>query len=100
MTRSSGGGMGSEAQQRVVDRAVRDPDFRTRLLENPQEAIQEELGIPISSATTIRVVEEQPGELVLVLPPRPMEAGAMISDEELEQVAGGITEVKDTCFVF
>jgi Nitrile hydratase, alpha chain len=91
MTTSSESGTADDAQQRIVDRAMRDPDFRARLLENPQQAIQEELGTSLTTATTIRVVEEQPGEVVLVLPARPMESGMTLSDEELEGAAGGST---------
>jgi hypothetical protein len=76
---------------------MRDPDFRARLLENPQEAIGEELGTAISSSATFRVIEEQPGEVVLVLPARPMESGGALSDEELEQVAGGSTVATVEC---
>jgi hypothetical protein len=83
--------MRSEAQQRIVARALSDSDFRARLLENPREAILEALGIAISPATSIRVVEERPGELVLVLPARPVEPGRELTDIDLEQVSGGMS---------
>jgi Nitrile hydratase, alpha chain len=89
MTTSDDSGRWSDPEQQVIDRAMRDPDFRSRLLETPRAAIQEELGTAISSSTRIRVVEEQLGEVILVLPARPMEPGATISDEDLEQAAGG-----------
>lgn len=80
----------NDAQQRIVDRAMNDPHFRARLLENPQQAIGEELGTSLSSGT-VRVIEEQPGEVVLVLPARPMESSTTLSDEDLERAAGGST---------
>lgn len=88
---------GSDAQRQIIDRAMRDPAFRARLLENPEAAIEEELGGSISSSASIRVIEEQPGEVVLVLPARPMEPGATLSDEELERVAGGTTVATVEC---
>jgi hypothetical protein len=91
MTQPTGAGIGNEAQQRIIERALSDPDFRARLLENPREAIREALGISISPATAIRVVEEQPGEIVLVLPASPMEPGVALSDMDLEQASGGMS---------
>jgi hypothetical protein len=90
MTVPRAGGAG-DAYQQIIDRAMRDSNFRTRLLENPQVAIAEELGTSISSTTTIRVIEEQPNEVVLVLPARSIDPGTMLSDEELEQAAGGLS---------
>lgn len=86
---------GNDAEQQIVDRAMSDPDFRARLLENPRQAIQDELGTTLQA--TIRVVEEQPGEVVLVLPARAMESGIGLSDEELERAAGGTTVATVEC---
>jgi hypothetical protein len=97
MTWTGESGMGNQAQQRIVDRATRDADFRRRLIESPQQAIQEELGTSVSSSATIRVIEEQPGEVVLVLPARGMESGARLTDEDLEGAAGGATATASVC---
>jgi hypothetical protein len=96
MTTSGDTGRGGDAQRQIVDRAMQDPDFRTRLLENPQQAIQEELGTSLTTAT-IRVVEEQPGEVVLVLPARTTDSGTALSDEDLERAAGGTTVATVEC---
>jgi hypothetical protein len=85
------GGTGSEPYQRIINRAMSDPDFRTRLLENPQMAIEEDLGTPLSSSAPIRVIEEQPGEVILVLPALSTLPSTTLSDEDLEQVAGGLS---------
>jgi hypothetical protein len=78
-----------QAQQQVIDRASTDPEFRAQLLENPKEAISKQLGIPFPKGITIRAIEEQPGEVVLVLPARTLGSGTRLSGEELERVAGG-----------
>lgn len=88
---SSDSSTATAAEQRIVDRAMHDPDFRARLLANPEQAVQEELGSSLAAGTAIRVVEEQPGEVVLVLPARPMESGTGLSEEDLERAAGGST---------
>jgi hypothetical protein len=77
------------AQQQVIDRASSDPEFRAQLLENPKEAISKQLGVPLPEGITIRAIEEQPGEVVLVLPARGTASGARLSSQDLEQVAGG-----------
>jgi hypothetical protein len=96
MAQPTGAGMRRDDEQRIIERALSDPDFRARLLENPREAILEALEIWISPATSIRVVEEQPGELVLVLPARPMEPGDVLSEMDLEQVSGGMSLIAST----
>lgn len=87
MTSSSGGQ--TDPQQQVMDRVRSDSDFRNRLLQDPKAAIQEQLGIPVPASVTVRVIEEQPGEVVLVLPARGIESGTQLSDTDLESVAGG-----------
>jgi hypothetical protein len=97
MTTSGNSNPQRDAQQQIIDRATRDPAFRSRLLENPKMAIEEELGRSIFSSATIRVIEEQPGEVILVLPARPIEPGTNLSDEDLERVAGGATVATVEC---
>lgn len=77
--------MSFEAQLR--ERAQREPEFRARLLEDPTAAVGEALGIDVGDLT-IRVVEEQPGEVIIVLPPSAA-ADDDLSDAELASVAGG-----------
>lgn len=88
-----------QAEQQVLDRAATDPGFRAQLLENPRQALQEEFGISIPETVSLRVAEEQPGEVILVLPNQPAQSGASLSDADLEQVAGGVNTgpFDDTC---
>jgi hypothetical protein len=79
----------SDPQQQVIDRAATDPEFRKRLIEDPNAALREQTGVPLPPTVTIRVIEEQPGEVVLVLPARDAASGRQLSDAELEGVAGG-----------
>jgi hypothetical protein len=73
---------------KLTHRAEIDPDFRQRLLSDTHGAVTEELGIEIPEGMNIRVVEEQPGEAVIVLPPTTSDE---VSDEELAGAAGGGT---------
>ncbi len=55
-------------EQRVVRRAWSDPAFRARLLENPKAALEELLGVTLPERLNVRVAEERPDELCIVLP--------------------------------
>jgi hypothetical protein len=69
----------------VVAKAWQDEAFKRRLLGNPQ-AVLEEHGLPLPPGKAVRVVEDTADTVHLVLPPKP--AGEL-SDEQLDQVAGG-----------
>jgi hypothetical protein len=79
----------SDPQQQIILQASSDPEFRNRLLQDPKAAIEEQLGIQVPASVLVRVVEEEPGEVVLVLPAQGMAPGTQLSDAELEGVAGG-----------
>jgi hypothetical protein len=91
MTTTNGSGAWNDLQQQVLDRAETDPEFRAKLLENPKDALEEQFGIATPANISVRVIEEQPGEVILVLPARHMGSGTMLSDEELERAAGGLS---------
>ncbi|HEY7068009.1 MAG TPA: NHLP leader peptide family RiPP precursor [Chloroflexota bacterium] len=68
----------------VVARAWRDDAFKQRLMSDPKNALKEH-GIQVGDHTEVRVVENTKNVVHVVLPPKP---GAL-SDEQLDQVAGG-----------
>jgi hypothetical protein len=55
-------------ERRIVERALAEPEFRARLLENPRLAVSEELGFELPDGLEIDVVEERPDRLAIVLP--------------------------------
>ena len=87
----SSGGDRAEMKRRLIERSLEDGAFRQRLLEDPKGTIEQELGTPVPAEVQIRVVEETPDTIYLVLPPgtSPVGRGGEISDRELESVAGG-----------
>ncbi|MGF1470892.1 MAG: NHLP leader peptide family RiPP precursor [Rubrobacteraceae bacterium] len=90
MTEASGGSP-EEIRQRLIQRSTEDEELRQRLLEDPKAAIEQEVGARLPEELEIRVVEETPDIVYLVLPPKlegAIEAGEL-SGEELESVAGG-----------
>ena len=75
-----------EVHRLIIERAASDPEFRTRLLTSPREAVQEFFSDPIPEQVRITVVEEDPDEAILVLPPA---TSGTISDRELAGAATG-----------
>jgi len=70
----------------VVAKAWTDEGFKRRLLADPKAALGEQ-GIVVPAGTEVRVVEDTDRVHHLVLPPRPAEGE--LSDEQLDQAAGG-----------
>jgi hypothetical protein len=85
-----GGGLKEKQQQmypRVFAKAWRDASFRDALLQDPAAALQQELGITLPADVSIRVEAEDAHTQYIVLPH--LLSDLELSDEQLEQVAGG-----------
>jgi hypothetical protein len=78
---------GALSEAKLQERATRDPEFRQKLLSDPNAAIADELGVDIPGNVKVTVLEEQPGEAILVLPP--VWGSGEVGDEQLEAVSGG-----------
>ena len=79
-----------EAQ--VIERSLRDPEFRQELMSNPRDVMEREFGMRIPEGVEIKVIEETPEKVYLVLPQGVASGGEAfeLSDEELDAVAGGL----------
>jgi len=69
----------------LVARAWGDAAFKARLLAEPA-AVLAEHGIPVPPGVEVRVLASTPTLVHLALPPKPTDE---LSDEQLDQVAGG-----------
>lgn len=73
----------------VQKKAVMDHAFRTELLENPKAAVAKVAGEELPDGFKIKVIENDPAyNATFVLPDLLSDE---ISDEELDQVAGGVS---------
>ena len=79
-------------EQEIINRASTDPTFRQRLLDNPKAAIADLLNVVLPPGMQITVLEQQPGQHILVLPPLvPTPEAIPLADLELVLVGGGRT---------
>ena len=76
-----------EMRSHIIDKALNDPEFREKLLDNPNSAISEELGISIPDLLSICVHEESNSEAHLVLPP-----SSHLKEDDLGKVSSGSAE--------
>ncbi|MBN1203035.1 MAG: NHLP leader peptide family RiPP precursor [Anaerolineae bacterium] len=79
-----------EIERDLVARAMTDLAFRRALMEDPKTSVEAELGRSLPERVQIKIVEESPETLYLVLPPPPFGSAGELSDEQLEAVAGGV----------
>jgi len=55
----------------IIRRAIEDPAFRRSLLASPRKAIEAALGLPLPKGVKVRIHEDTPDKVHLVLPPTP-----------------------------
>jgi hypothetical protein len=82
--------------EQILKRSATDAGFRARLVNDPASAIEETIGVPLSTLPrpiNVKFIEKEAGvDAVLVLPDF-AETGSL-SDAELEAVAGGVYQVE------
>jgi hypothetical protein len=80
----------ADFQQEIVKMAAEDKGFREQLLADPMQALKSAIGFEPPPGLKIRVVEEDPTSMYIVLPVDPASAeGRELGDEEMDAVAGG-----------
>jgi hypothetical protein len=77
----------TKAFGQIVAKCWSDDTYRERFRKDPAQVFREN-NVPVPDGATIKVVENTPNEVFLVLPKQPTEE---LSDEMLEKVAGGST---------
>lgn len=75
----------SELQKEVVKKAMADSEFRKNLLANPKETLNKTFKIEFSDKSSVKIIEEDQNTINIIVP----EASSELSDDDLENVAGG-----------
>ncbi len=78
----------AELDSLIRDRLAADPDFRKNLMENPRATVQGLINVPLPDSVTIEVHQETLAHLHLVIPVAV--SGGELTEDTLEQIAGGI----------
>ena len=80
-----------EMERRLAERSLQDDDFRRSLLADPRATTERELGVRLPEDVRVVAVEETQDTIYLVLPSTSSAGheGRVLSDPDLESVAGG-----------
>jgi hypothetical protein len=90
---AAGGFSRAEVKQALIQRCLQDESFRQRVLADPKATIEQELREQLPANLEVRVLEEAPEVVYLVLPPS--RSVGELSDKELDAVAGGVKKDPD-----
>ena len=75
-------------QEQIIARAMKDANFRQALLSTPRAVLAREYNVHLPDQVAVRVLEEAPNTLTLVLPAQAETVGEL-TDAELQEVSGG-----------
>lgn len=79
-----------ELEQRIIEKAIVDENFRSKLKDNPRETVEETLGVKLPDGLNIHINQEGPNDIHISLP---MQTGELndgeLSGEQLTGVSGG-----------
>jgi hypothetical protein len=79
-----------QLEQQLIEKALKDEQFRSQLVNNPRETIEKETGVKIPASITIKVMEEDNNNRYFILPSVPVqESDGELTEADLQLVAGG-----------
>ena len=78
----------AEIEEIVIENATKHEKYREALLADPKKTVETQLNSTLPENVTVEVVQETPSKIYIRLP-HVVAEGAELSDEDLEQVAGG-----------
>lgn len=85
-------------EENIVSNARKNTDYRKRLMDDPKGLLESQLGQPLPNNVKVSVLQESPTQVYIVLPYDAPTSGSELSDEDLENVAGGKAKMKNvTC---
>jgi len=82
-------------EEKILDKIFSDADFKKQFLKNPKTAVEEEFGISLPEKLKIKVIEEKPLEITIVIPRDSQQFAEDVKDlpseKELAAIQGGIS---------
>lgn len=78
----------AEIEEIVIENATKHEKYREALLSDPKKTVETQLNNTLPENVSVEVVQETPTKIFIRLP-HVVAEGAELSDEDLEQVAGG-----------
>ena len=60
--------MSNPTRQQIIDKAIADKTFRAKLLSNPKQTIEEEIGENFRPSVKVTIVQEDADNIYYVLP--------------------------------
>lgn len=78
----------------ILTRSATDRAFRDRLVADPESAIEEVIGVPLATLPrpiNVKFIEKEPGLDAVIVLPDFLDVDGVLSEAELEAVAGGCT---------
>jgi hypothetical protein len=70
----------TQAESKVVTKAMTDPSFKAALLADPKAALESEFGVKLPANLNVNVIQDDPNSATLVLP---HSGGQELSEAEL-----------------
>jgi hypothetical protein len=80
----------SDAEHRIIERALKDEEYRKRLIANPTKVIGEEVGSALPPGVQFKVLQETADTVYLVLPYMPVVGAGRVSTRDLQDGAVGL----------
>lgn len=86
--------MGFKSRKEIEDAFLKksneEPEFRNKLIQDPKGTLESELNVKLPENFNVTVLEEKANDFYFVLPLNPeLPLTGELSEEQLEQVAGG-----------
>ncbi len=79
-----------QLEQQIIEKAMKDEDFRKQLIEDPRLTLEQEVGMRIPDFMNIKVLEEDAQTFYLIIPPNPaLNEDGELTDADLVGVSGG-----------
>lgn len=77
-----------QMEPEIIDLARKDQAFHRALVQNPHQALESAFNIKFPAGFNLKILEEKANVLHFVLP-NTAEGNSELSDDDLDQVAGG-----------